>query len=134
MRFFIGSLLCILCTNFAVAEWRSIVDENDTPSHQNELYVDLSNIKQSGPMATYRQVKVLNQTPGRDQPNVASTLSVYEYDCQHTKLRILSTAGFTKKWAQGEAIVLPVPPQVLQWNELPASFLGQKTFDQVCFG
>ena len=54
------SLICLLFTfasPFAIADWQILSDGN---KQEPEQYIDLQKVKQTGPMAIYRQVPVLS--------------------------------------------------------------------------
>lgn len=128
-RYFI-SLFLVLFGSSAIAEWTKV--SNDV-LRESEHYIDQYSVKQAGPMAIYRQVNVLSQEPGLMNQGIRSKLSVYEYDCMNTKLRVLETSGFSAAWAKGEKIeVQPSSPSSRQWQDLPAHALGQVTFNMLC--
>ena len=66
------------------------------------------------------------------QQSLESTLSVHEYDCMNTKLRILQTTAYSKPWGQGESIALKQSPSTSQWHDLPLDARGQTIVDMLC--
>lgn len=115
---------------YATAEWTKL---SDGILGEAGHYIDQDSVKQAGPMAIYRQVKVLSQEPAMLNQGIRSKLSVYEYDCMNSKLRVLETSGFSATWAKGEETVLqPSLPNLRQWQDLPDHALGQVTFNMLC--
>lgn len=127
-QFFIG-LFFICASPFVMAEWQLLSEANPEDSEQ---YIDLQNVKQTGPMAIYRQVQVLTQGAAVSANGVLSTLALYEYDCMNTKFRLLQTSGFSRQWAEGERMTVSTSSGPVQWLSLSAQTLGQKTFDLLC--
>jgi hypothetical protein len=112
-----------------MAEWQII---SDGSAHGSEQYIDLKKVKQTGPMAIYRQVQVLSQDISLAATGTKSTLSLYEYDCMNAKVRLLQILGFSRQWAEGQSINLPPSSDSGQWLPLSRQPLGQKTFDLLC--
>lgn len=82
-----NKLACLLISVFATsakAEWTTIVSD---PRLKLEHYIDQDSVKQSGPMAIYRQVKVLRQGDELANLGIQSVLGNYEYDCMNVKFR-----------------------------------------------
>jgi len=127
-QFFIG-LYFVGVAPFVMAEWQLLSEANPQDSEQ---YIDLQNVKQTGPMAIYRQVKVLTQGVAVAANGVLSTLALYEYDCMNTKLRLLQTSGFSRQWAEGDNMTVSASSGSGPWLPLSAQALGQKTFDLLC--
>ena len=127
-QYFVG-LFFIFASPFVMADWQIISSGAPTDAEQ---YIDLRNVKQTGPMAIYRQVQVLTQGTAVSTPGVLSTLVLYEYDCMNTKFRLLEATGFSMQWAKGQAMTLSVPSGSTKWLPLPLQALGQKTFDLLC--
>jgi hypothetical protein len=75
------------------------------------IEINTGTVKQTGPMAIYRQVQVRSQE--NEKEGDALTTQLYEYDCMGSKMRILNK---------------PEP----QWQELPEHPLGQETFQLLC--
>jgi len=116
----------------ANAEWTKII--NPSPQEQ-ELYMDMDSVKQTGPMAIHRQVNILSQGSELRAKGIASQVSLYEYDCMNSKLRVLETSVYSKAWAAGETTLMPLPPQsAKEWLNLPAHALGQIALEMVCPG
>ena len=114
----------------ANAEWTQLA--NDT-HHEAALYIDKDSVKQTGPMAIYRQIHVFDQGPMVRNQALSSKLSVYEYDCMNSKLRVLQTSGFSAAWAMGEKVELRPPAENLyQWQVLPNNALGKIMLDMLC--
>ena len=122
-------LFFMLISPFVMAEWQLLSEANPQESKQ---YIDLQNVKQTGPMAIYRQVRVLTQGAAVAANGVLSTLALYEYDCMNTKFRLLQTSGFSRQWAEGERMTVSTSSGPIQWLSLSAQTLGQKTFDLLC--
>ena len=97
----------------------------------SEKFIDMDTVKQTGPMAIYRQVMILSQG-ARTPQGVISSQTLYEYDCMNTKLRIINTTSFTEEWAKGEIVALPPAPNLREWGNLPRTVLGKQTFDMLC--
>ena len=129
MRQFFISLFFICVSPLVMAEWQLLSEANSQESGQ---YVDLQDVKQTGPMAIYRQVRVLTQGAAGAANGVLSTLALYEYDCMNTKFRLLQTSRFSRLWAEGESMTVSASSGPGQWLPLSAQALGQKTFDLLC--
>ena len=115
-----------------MAEWMKIANGNLL---EPEQYLETSSVKQTGPMAIYRQVNVLSQGPGLLAKDISSRLSIYEYDCMNRKLRVLETSEFTGAWAGGEKAASQTSSLgSKQWQSLPPHALGQTAFDILCPG
>ena len=127
-QYFVG-LFFIFTSPFVMAEWQILSGGGPTDAEQ---YIDLQSVKQSGPMAIYRQVQVLSQSAAVSTPGVLSTLVLYEYDCMNAKFRLLEEAGFSLQWAKGQTMPLSVSSSPTKWLPLPLQALGQKTFDLLC--
>ena len=129
MRQIFISLFFICASPLVMAEWQLLSEANPQESEQ---YVDLQDVKQTGPMAIYRQVRVLTQGAAVAANGVLSTLALYEYDCMNTKFRLLQTSGFSRLWAEGESMTVSASSGPDRWLPLSAQALGQKTFDLLC--
>lgn len=127
-QFFVG-LLVILASPFVIADWEILSNGN---LQQPQQYINLQNVKQTGPMAIYRQVHVLSQGPYLDTSGVLSKLALYEYDCMNISFRLLRISGFNKPWAEGDAMSLPELKAPSEWLPLSLQALGQKIFDLLC--
>lgn len=124
-------LLMLASVNSSVnAKWEKLSGGNVSSP---EKYIEMESVKQAGPMSIYRQVNVLSQGPELNASGHSSKVELYEYDCMSSKFRILKELGFSKAWASGQAIEIPLTTQdVLEWQELPKSPLGQQTFNLLC--
>lgn len=125
-------IACLLLSLFAVsvhAEWVSI---GSKPLHELEHFIDHDSVKQSGPMAIYRQVQVLTQGDKLTNMGFQSVLGNYEYDCMNGKFRALKETGYKEHWAKGDGRTLKLGVDMVEWTPLPQSPLGQMTFDLVC--
>jgi hypothetical protein len=112
------------------AKWEKVSEEGASSA---EKYIEMESVKQAGPMSIYRQVKVLSQGSAQDLKGMSSKVELFEYDCMSSKLRILQESGYSKLWATGDALEIPVEPQaVREWHELPKSPLGLQTFNLLC--
>lgn len=129
VRQYVIGLFFIFISPFVMAEWQLLSEPNPQDSEQ---YIDLQDIKQTGPMAIYRQVQVLTQGVAVAANGVQSTLALYEYDCMNTKFRLVQTSGFSRLWAEGERITVSASSSPANWLSLSAQALGQKTFDLLC--
>jgi hypothetical protein len=127
-QYFIG-LSFIFVSPFALADWQVL---SDGGSQDSEHYIDLQNVKQTGPMAIYRQVHVLSQGRAVADNGVLSTLALYEYDCMNTKFRVLQTSGFSRQWAEGQPVTSSESSGPAEWLALSMQALGKKTFDLLC--
>ena len=125
---FIG-LFFIFASQFVMADWQILSGGGPTDAEQ---YIDLQSVKQTGPMAIYRQVQVLSQGAVVSTPGVLSSLALYEYDCMNAKFRLLEATGFSMQWAKGQTMPLSVSSSPTKWLPLPLQALGQKTFDLLC--
>ncbi len=122
-------LFFMLISPFVMAEWQLLSEANPEDSKQ---YIDLQNVKQTGPMAIYRQVRVLTQGVTVATNGVLSTLALYEYDCMNAKFRLLQTSGFSRLSAEGERMTDSASSSPAKWLSLSEQALGQKTFDLLC--
>lgn len=129
MRRYVIGLFFFLFSTFVAAEWQVL---SDGGAQDFQQYIDLQNVKQTGPMAIYRQVQVLSQGRAVEVNGVLSTLALYEYDCMNTKFRVLQTSGFNKQWAEGQSMTLSESSASAKWLSLPMQALGKKTFDLLC--
>lgn len=128
------SLICLLFTfasPFAMADWQILSDGN---KQEPEQYIDLQKVKQTGPMAIYRQVPVLSHGSIAAAPGALSTLALYEYDCMNARFRLLQISGFSRLWAEGQSLALSPSSGPGQWLPLPEQQLGRKTFNMLCPG
>jgi hypothetical protein len=126
------SIVFVLISPAVTAEWTKVSEGNMLVPDQ---YIETNSVKQTGPMAIYRQVNVLSQGPALLTEDLASKLSIYEYDCMNNKFRVLQSIGFRKAWATGDQVLLQSTSQNLrEWNELPPHSLGLSTFDILCLG
>jgi len=114
-----------------MADWQILSDGSNQESDQ---YIDLQKVKQTGPMAIYRQVEVLSQGSTLAANGVLSTLGLYEYDCMNAKFRLLRISGFSRQWAEGQITSLARSSGIGEWLALPSQPLGQRTYDLVCPG
>ena len=101
------SAALLSCSSAALAIWHPLTSH----ASAQKIEIDMDSIKQSGPMAIYRQVQV--RIHGNDKEGEALTTQLYEYDCMGSKMRILDK---------------PEP----QWQELPEHPLGQETLQLIC--
>ena len=127
-----NKLACLLISVFATsvkAEWTTIVSD---PRLKLEHYIDQDSVKQSGPMAIYRQVQVLRQGDELAKLGIQSVLGNYEYDCMNVKFRTLHEIAYKELWAKGESSVMSPAVGMSEWMTLPQNPLGQMTFDLVC--
>ena len=126
------SIVFVLISPAVIAEWTKVAAGNILEPDQ---YIETNSVKQTGPMAIYRQVNVLSQGPALLAEDLASKRSIYEYDCMNKKFRVLQSIGFRKAWATGDQVVLQSTSQNLkEWHDLPPHSLGQVTFDILCPG
>lgn len=126
------SFVFLLVSPAVIADWTKITAGNILEPDQ---YIETNSVKQTGPMAIYRQVNVLSQGPALLAEDLASKRSIYEYDCMNKKFRVLQSIGFRKAWATGDQVVLKSTTQNLkEWHDLPPNSLGQVTFDILCPG
>ena len=124
------SFVFLLVSPAVIADWTKITAGNILEPDQ---YIETNSVKQTGPMAIYRQVNVLSQGPALLAENLASKRSIYEYDCMNKKLRVLQSIGFREAWATGDQVVLQSTSQSLrEWHDLPPHSLGQFTFEILC--
>ena len=124
---------CLVGANSSVsAEWQKLYGKQ---SNDRELFMDPQSIKQAGPMAIYRQVNVLGQEPPLLTPTAASTVTLYEYDCMSSRVRVLRVVGFDKPWAAGNRLELPSPsPSTAQWHISDEPVLAKPMVDLLCPG
>jgi len=121
-------LICFIAASVK-AEWITIVSD---PRLKVEHFLDQESVKQSGPMAIYRQVQVLRQGYELTKMGYQSVLGHYEYDCMNVKFRILNEIGYKEIWAKGESSIMSTADGIIEWMALPQNPLGQMTFDLVC--
>jgi len=122
--------LAVLAATDAVADWTPLGTEG---APALERYIDAASVRQTGPMAIYRQVRVLSQPQAHGAGGSGSSLAVHEYDCMNKRWRTVQTTGFSEPWAAGE-VVSPPAPGAGAWLDLPTGLLGQATFDTLCPG
>lgn len=98
------------CSSVALANWHPLTRH----ASAEKIEIDLDSIKQSGPMAIYRQVQVRTHVADAlEKEGVVFTTQIYEYDCMDSKMRILDK-------------------QDPQWQELPEHPLGLETLQLIC--
>ena len=120
----------VLASSSVLAEWQQLGGQQ---SNDRELFMDPQSVKQTGPMAIYRQVQVLNQGPDLLEPTAGSTVTLYEYDCMSSRVRVLRVVGFDKPWAAGNALKLPSPSTAaVQWHTPVEASLAQPMVDTLC--
>lgn len=120
----------VLVSSSVLAEWQRLGGQQ---SNGRELFMDPQSVKQAGPMAIYRQVQVLNQGPNLLAPTAASTVTLYEYDCMSSRVRVLRVVGFDKLWAAGNTLKLPSPsPAAAQWHTPAEISLVQPMVETLC--
>ena len=120
----------VLVSSSVLAEWQRLGGQQ---SNGRELFMDPQSVKQAGPMAIYRQVQVLNQGPNLLAPTAASTVTLYEYDCMSSRVRVLGVVGFEKPWAAGNTLKLPLlSPAAAQWHTPAEASLAQPMVDTLC--
>jgi hypothetical protein len=128
-------LLCgflVGTSSSVLAEWQRL---DSKPAGGSELFMDSLSVKQAGPMAIYQQVQVLSQGPNLLWPTVASTTTLYEYNCMTSLVRVLQVVGFDKPWAAGNKLeLLPSPPSpaAAQWHISAEASLAQPMVDKLC--
>ena len=124
---------CLVGVSSSVsAEWQKLYGKQ---SNGRELFMDPQSVKQAGPMAIYRQVNVLGQGPHLLTPTAASTVTLYEYDCMSSRVRVLQVVGFDKPWAAGNRLELPLPsPSTAQWHTSAEPVLAKSMVDLLCPG
>jgi len=120
--------IAVLLAPDAVAGWTPLGTDG---SPEFGYYIDSGAIRQTGPMAIYRQVRVLRQWQAA-AASAETTVSVHEYDCMAGRFRTLRVDRFDQPWAEGEAVSLPVPASSSAWQELPTDVLGRPLFDTLC--
>ena len=127
----ISMMLVLICTT-AGAEWKKIANGN---GQESEQYIEMDSVKQTGPMAIYRQVNVLSQGGALLAEGVSSKLSLHEYDCMNSKFRVLKISAYIETWAAGDKVVLQSHTQTSKnWQDLPPKSLGQITLSMICPG
>ena len=131
MRSFTSTVICFwLISTPVFAQWQRITEAN---AKELEHHVDMQSVKQAGPMSIYRQINVLSQGTAFKQQSLASTLSLYEYDCMNAKLRVLQVTGFSQAWGAGDKVLVTLPASSANaWQALPDTPLGQQTLDLLC--
>jgi hypothetical protein len=130
-RYSTSTAIVLMCTT-AGAEWKKIANGN---WQEPEQYIEMDSVKQTGPMAIYRQVNVLSQGGALLPKEVSSKVSLHEYDCMNSKFRVLQTSSYSETWAAGDKVVLPSPTQKSKdWQDLPPQSLGQITLSMLCPG
>jgi hypothetical protein len=129
MRQYCLCFFFIFASPAVFAEWQMLLDGNTT---QFKQYIDLENVKQTGPMAIYRQVHVLSQGDASASNGVLSTLALYEYDCMRAKFRLLQISGFSRQWADGQTMPLSQPTGIGEWRPLALQSAGQQAFQLLC--
>ena len=127
-------IACLLIYFIAVSVKAERITIVSDPRLKVEHFLDQESVKQSGPMAIYRQVQVLRQGDELAKIGIQSVLGNYEYDCMNMKFRTLNEIAYKELWAKGESSVMPSADGISEWMALPQNPLGQMTFDLVCPG
>jgi hypothetical protein len=105
------------------------------------VYIKPETVRQSGPMAIYRQVEELRNeaapvAQGSGTP-VGSVWQLVEYDCMQPRVRILKRTAFSGHWASGEevpALTTVTPPNRLDWRNLADHPFALDVIREVCPG
>ncbi len=98
-------------------------------------YVDLDTVRQSGPMAIYRQVSELTDHALDRAAGLRSIVRTSEYDCMNRRVRVLKETGFSS--AQGAGDTVPIPQSHQRqgdWQALAAHPGGARVWALVCPG
>lgn len=126
------SMALMLMYSTAGAEWKKIANAN---GQEPEQYIEIDSVKQTGPMAIYRQANILSQGGASLPKGVSSKLSLHEYDCMNSKFRVLKISTYIETWAAGDKVVLQTPTQTSQhWQDLPPQSSGRITLNMLCPG
>ena len=129
MKKLISLLLLTVCFP-TYADWVPIIDANNTSF---EKFIDLENVKQSGPMAIMRQVWELNNYLQKDASGIFSDKILVEYDCQNHQLRLLKRLKSTGHWAMNQEL----PSEIVtltegSWSPINPTSIEEKIINTVC--
>jgi hypothetical protein len=94
--------LLVLASAAARAEWLEL-GESGTATH----YLDPASIRKDGPL---RRLWELQDLKLRLPNGEYSRRSLFEYDCNAARFRILSVSAFSGQMASGEILVMGVDP------------------------
>lgn len=126
------TLLGGLFSGVVYAEWRRVDAMSDVSA---QSYIDLDNMKQTGPMSIYRQVQLLTNYTQHQSSGAGSRVQWLEYDCMQPRVRMLRGSGFSLAWAKGETVSLPAAPQALaNWRDVAHQPSERAVISLICPG
>ena len=96
-------LLLLFMSATASADWLKI---NSAAGTSPEKFIDMTAIRQTGPMNTMRRVWEISNLAKGASNKVLSIKNYMEYDCKDRRIRVLEESNFSEYWAQGEKLAV----------------------------
>lgn len=126
-------LVVVFAHGVAHAAWTQL--DPDSGATDQRRYVDLGTVRQTGPMAIYRQVSELTVYATPLEFGAISILRRSEYDCMSARVRVLTESGFRSRWADGDAATIPVAYRRQgDWYALNTDPAGEAVWNLLCPG
>lgn len=130
--------LALLGCPCLAAQWVSV---GTGSSHPLPVYIKPETVRQSGPMAIYRQVEELHHAAApvarESETPAGSVWQLVEYDCMQPRVRILKRTAYSGRWANGvEVPTIPTvpPPSRPDWRNLADHPFALDVIREVCPG
>ncbi|MEO8305990.1 MAG: surface-adhesin E family protein [Betaproteobacteria bacterium] len=121
MRIVLAALL-MLATNAAWADWVKVA-ESDTVVH----YLDPATIHQDGDL---RQALEIQDLKARAQHGELSLRTLFEFDCNGGRVRVLSASAYSGPMAMGKIMSVEIIPD--NWDPIPPGTLAEGYLRVVC--
>jgi hypothetical protein len=112
----------------APARWEMLGSSSDNGGA--DFYVDRSTIRRSGSLAQMSDLWDFKSPHIFEGKPFLSTRNQYEYDCAHTRRRMLSTRGFAQHMGQGD--VVGSGDSALPWQAIPGSSIFINHWKTAC--
>ena len=123
-------LLLLFTGATASADWTKI---SDAAGNSPERFIDMTSIRQTGPMATMRRVWEMSNLAKGLSDKAASIKSYTEYDCKDRRVRVLEEDHYAELGAQGEKLGGAEPDSKLrEWSDIGKGSVSEMIFNRVC--
>ena len=123
-------LLLLILSATASADWVKI----DSPvGALSEKFIDVTTIRQTGPMNTMRRVWEVTNLHKGSANKVLSIKQYMEYDCKDRRSRVIEEHSFSEHWAQGENLTVDGRDiKAAAWSEITPASINETLFNRVC--
>lgn len=133
-----GAGLALLSCTCLAAQWVQVGTGTMNPLG---VYIKPETVRQSGPMAIYRQVEELRNEGApvaqESGTRAGSVWQLVEYDCMQPRVRILKRTAYSGHWANGQEIpastTAPSPSRP-DWRNLADHPFALDVIREVCPG